>query len=349
MRNRKKKSSGRRLILPHENTESIRSVKIWWDVSKKLFRAGRGDAAEPIRSLQLLQQRCAQASSVAVTGLPGQCVARWAVGEVCPLEKIRVVYGTSPHLLSWADVESPKPYFAQRQYLREYDYPLSRLQMAARSPEFDLISCFRDTLQGAFHEFWGMPLTSQAAELWANVGDLFDWKLRDKTDPIDFSRNIRSRSTTALHGSQKALSRAEAFFLTIVMEVMSKEGPAPGCGIRLLARAILDRCPLRPLILQAWSGTPDWDGELRRRTAETAPGSMHDPRQWIWRALLRAPVKEVNLAYLEACVAWVLGQIQHPELFPPETPLFDAPARRYFAERGFPSRAVEDSPPLEGA
>lgn len=348
MKGSTRKSPGRRsrLILPHEDIQPLPCLPIWWDESDSLLKAGIGDAAQPVPSLRHLERLCEQASTVAVPGLSDQATARCDVGDVCPPEKIRIVYGLAPYPLSSADAASRGPYLVRRRYFHEYDYPLNRLQMAAGSPNSDLVACFQATLQGAFHEFWDIPLTSQAAELWATVGDIFSWTLRTHIDFIDFSCDIPNRTITAIHGPQRELSEIEEVILNCLAAVKSKRGPAPACRIRSLARDIMQRRAVRRLFPVAWSGTLAVDEELRRRAASLSPDSMSDPRRWIWRAPLRASSEEVSLAYLEACLGWVLAQLQHPELFPPANPLFDASARQYFTETGFPSGIRADSHPL---
>ncbi|NMC20422.1 MAG: hypothetical protein GYA33_08385 [Thermogutta sp.] len=338
-----------RIIIPQDGIPLSPCLLVWWNSADSLLMAGSGHSAQPVPSRRALQLLCERAAVVAVLGLPDQAAARYKVGEVCPPEKIRVVYGTTRSRFPAAGVRSLGPYLVRRRYFHEYDYPLDRLQMAARSQNSDLIACFQATPQGAFHEYWGIPLTSQAAELWAGVGDIFIGTLPSDINYIDFSRDLPKKTLSAIEGRRPKhkLSEFEKLIQAMVPAVKGNAGPARECGIRSLAEKMISRRAVRRLLPAAWSGTLDLGKELQRRTAVTSPSSMSDPRQWIWRGLLRGTLDEVNLAYLEACLGWVLGQLQHPELFPPANPLFDAPARQYFAETGFPSRKRKDSPPLK--
>lgn len=149
--------------------------------------AGSGESAKPVLSPLHLEKLCERASHVLVSEDDDQAPAMCALGQVCPTEKISVVYGVTSTPPSWDRGRSHAPNIVQRPYILLYDYPLRRLQTAISfSADANLIDLFRATSAGEFQEFWGLPHTAEAAKLWAAIGDLFVYSLPSDIESIEF-------------------------------------------------------------------------------------------------------------------------------------------------------------------
>lgn len=349
MKNFGKKSANRRrvIITSDENSPPVPCLPIWWDESCSQLMAGSGDSAEPVLSPQHMAQLCERASRVVVLGYDDQAPAMSALGEVCAAEKISVIYGVTSTPPSWDPEWSRVPDIIQRPYIQPYDYPLGRLQSAISLPtDADVISLFQATVAGEFHEFWGLPLTVEAAKLWAAVGDVFRYSLPGKIEAIEFRHNIPKRILSAIRPKRPgkpAESDGDVNVPSVVaLKLYARMGRSrsslqrASCPIEEIADKVFQRRAIRRLLPLAWAGTPDPRSEVLKRAADSSAGPLNDPRSWIWRAMLKAKEEEVGRAYLEAGIAWVLARFRHPELFPPLNRLFDEPARRYLAEKGSP-------------
>ncbi|MGQ9820332.1 MAG: hypothetical protein ACUVQK_00590 [Thermogutta sp.] len=352
MKNFGKKSTNRRRVIttPDEGAPRIWCLPIWWDPSASQLMAGSGDSAEPVLSPRHMAQLCERASRVVVLGYDDQAPAMSALGEVCPPEKISVVYGVKSRPPSWhqESLRNQDIDIIQRPYIVPYDYPLGRLQSTiSLSTDADVISLFQATVAGEFHEFWGLPLTVEAAKLWAAVGDVFRYSLPANIESIEFRHNIPKCILSAIRPKRPARNPAEsdgdvsvarivAQILDTLMGRSRTRLPLKSCRVESIANVVFKRRAIRRLLPLAWAGTHDPRSEVQKRAADSSSGALNDPRSWIWRALLKATEGEVGRAYLEAGIAWVLARFRHPELFPPLNRLFDEPARRYLAENGSP-------------
>lgn len=348
-RNAAEQSSGCRVNFNFQRRDATAGcLPVWWDAERESVVVGCGESVEAVSSLERLGFLCEQAAVVAVLPYLDQALARAALGEVCPPGKISVVYGGTPCFLSLTDALRKGPTVLQRPFIPRYDHSLSRLQTAVLRDENDrILSLFKATLAGEFHEYWAIPHTLEAAKLWVRVGDLFAWKLPRFMIPTEFDRKIPERTLAEIKPNRphSVLKFKKAVQAELICRWLSKRGPRRACRIQRAAREIAARIFCRRLLPQAWAGESAVENQLRIRAAKGKNSPLRDPRQWLWRALLRAPLPQVNFAYLEACLAWTLAQLLHPELFPPSNPLFDEPARRHLTETKLPSRAQEKQDP----
>lgn len=183
-----------------------------------------------------------------------------ALGEVCAAEKISVIYGVTSTPPSWDREWSRVPDIIQRPYIQPYDYPLGRLQSAiSLSTDADVISLFQATLAGEFHEFWGLPLTVEAAKLWAAVGDVFRYSLPGKIEAIEFRHNIPKPILSAIRPKRPASKPAEsdgdvnepsvvALILYAPMGRSRSSWPRASCPIEEIADKVFQRRAIRRLL-----------------------------------------------------------------------------------------------------
>jgi len=279
-----------------------------------------------------------------------QFPARFALFEVVPEAKIELIAGIYRAKASegpLTNLASGRNKFRvyKRPFHHQYDVSLARLQMAVSQPDrIDPAAAFAETLIGQFHEDWSLPHSLEAAQLWAQIGDVFNWVGPRNLIPLDLSQPHKAFNNLESNNGKKAKKSGD-FFEMFVLFLCSKQKspylPAHSWPLRTRVLALARRRRFRDLIPLAWSGTQDPKGHLDSLfQRQLAQDFLCDPRRWSWRAVLRLDVTEANVAYLEAAFAWVLSRLYHPELFPPANSLFDDLAVSYFRQNTCRSTVV---------
>jgi len=337
-----KKRSSRRTTFENLLGETKQPCRVWWNAQESALYCTQSGSPVRIKSPDHLQMIVEHEPVVYVSNWFDQFPARFVLFEVAPEAKIELITGIYRTKASGGRpvrLTSGKNKFRvyKRAFHRPYDVPLARLQMAVSQPDrIDPVAAFAETLIGQFHEAWSLPYSLEAAQLWAQIGDVFNWVGPKNLIPLDLSQPHKVFNALGSDNGKKA-KRSGAFFEMFVLFLCSKQQspclPAHSWPLGSRVLTLARRRTLRDLIPLAWSGTPDPKGHLDALVQrQLAQDFLSDPRRWLWRAVLRQDVAAANVAYLEAAFAWVLSRLYHPELFPPANPLFDEPAVVHFRQ-----------------
>ena len=313
-------------------------ARIWWDAEENKLCWFTERSHTSIKSPEQLQCLAEGYSGVLVSGATDQWPARFAALQGLDPDRVRIVLVPQRTQRSRSSGEPDADEGDQekvlvRKVVTDYDVPLTTLQVAVFCPQspLDPVATFSGTWMGQFHKFWDIPITRETAEFWARVGDVHYWLAPpdalppDLSTPVELHEECKNPSWEQEDANVKIL----AFFFGPPKK--KSRLPVLKWPLGRVAASIIARRSQRKLLPQAWAGSPDAEAVLRQ-FLESAMQSLGDPRAWLWRGLLRTSVAEVNLAYTEAVLAWVLARLVHPELFPPPIALIDPPAVDYWRQ-----------------
>lgn len=334
--------------------------RLWWQADQHRLLWVSDESRVLIKSLEHLQALSEGVPYVLVSGDPEQLIARVAALTILGADRVRIVMPRAARsssvekgcvVLGEKPAESESKQVIARPAVERYDTPLACLQMAvlAESKEIaislDKVKAFRETWVGEFHQFWDLPVNSEAAEFWARVGDILLCMVSPEGSFPDLSADAEL-PIVGSDGDKTQQSEDGGFpeLLGILFGIRKRKNhtPSPKWPIAEMAARIVARRALRHLLPAAWAGTDDPELQLQARLGN-AKELFGDPRAWLWRGLLRSSIAEVNQAYVEAVISWVLARLIHPELFPPVNRLFDRFAEDYWrAHRGDLARVPTD-------
>lgn len=321
--------------------------RLWWQPDQRRLLWVTEEDRVSVKSLEHLEALSEGVPYVLVSGDPEQFIARATALTILGANRVRIVmprhsnrgaarkgcgfFGERP-----AESE-PKPLIA-RQAVEQYDTPLACLQMAVLTDAIqvpnplDKVKAFCETWVGEFHRFWDLPVNPEAAEFWARVGDVLLWMASPEGSFPDLSADAEVRLAGS-EGEEKEQSEDTGFpgWLLMFFGLRKRKDHTPSrkWPIAEVAGRLVARRALRRLLPAAWAGTEEAEQLLQARLLDPAK-PLADPRAWLWRGLLRTSVQQVNQAYVEAVMSWVLARLVHPELFPPINPLFDRSAEEYW-------------------
>ncbi|WP_347244641.1 hypothetical protein [Thermogutta sp.] len=323
----------------HSATQETRDLaRIWWHAEENILWWFTEKARTAIKSPDQLQCLAEAYSCVLVSGATDQWPARFAAFQGLDPGRVKIVLvPQQSHHKGFSGksdaAEKDQGKVLVRKVIKDYDVPLTTLQVAAFCPQspLDPVATFSETWMGQFHQFWNIPITRETAEFWARVGDVHYWLAPPDAFPPDLSTPVELREDCENSSWEKEDTKVKILAFFFGPPKKKSRFSLPEWPLGKVAASITARRSQRKLLPQAWAGSPDAEAVLRE-ILESSIESLRDPRAWIWRALLRTSVAEVNLAYTEAVVAWVLARLAHPELFPPPTDLIDPPALSYWRE-----------------
>ena len=323
----------------HPVTHETRDVaRIWWDAEENKLCWFTERNRTPIKSPEQLQCLAEGYSCVLVSGATDQWPARFAALQGLDPERVQIVL--VPHRSQRGrgtaepdSDEGNQEKVLVRSVVEGYDGPLTMLQVAVFCPQspLDPVATFAGTWMGQFHKFWDIPITRETAEFWARVGDVHYWLAPPDACPPDLSTPVELHEKCDNPAWEQEDASVKIFALFFGPPKKKNRLPVPKWPLGRVAASIIARRSQRKLLPQAWAGSPDAEAVLQQ-ILESAIQSLGDPRAWLWRALLRTSVPQVNLAYTEAVLAWVLARLVHPELFPPPIDLIDSPAVSYWRQ-----------------
>ncbi|MEJ5342561.1 MAG: hypothetical protein WHT09_13445 [Thermogutta sp.] len=323
----------------HPVTHETRDVaRIWWDAEENKLCWFTERNRTPIKSPEQLQCLAEGYSCVLVSGATDQWPARFAALQGLDPERVQIVLVPHRSQRGRCSAEPDSDAGNQekvlvRSVVEGYDGPLTMLQVAVFCPQspLDPVATFAGTWMGQFHKFWDIPITRETAEFWARVGDVHYWLAPPDACPPDLSTPVELHEKCDNPAWEQEDASVKIFALFFGPPKKKNRLPVPKWPLGRVAASIIARRSQRKLLPQAWAGSPDAEAVLQQ-ILESAIQSLGDPRAWLWRALLRTSVPQVNLAYTEAVLAWVLARLVHPELFPPPIDLIDSPAVSYWRQ-----------------